>query len=118
MRNVVYGASGSSRRTPAASSDVVSWSSTFLRESDMRQLKETRLCLEPPPPVLRVIRAAVIALVLAAPSPAHGQRTELEKRIVRTTLANGLEVIVVPNPGVPLVTIEADVKNGSFTQTP
>lgn len=36
----------------------------------------------------------------------------------RTTLANGLEVIVVPNPGVPLVTIEAAVKNGSFTQAP
>jgi zinc protease len=29
-----------------------------------------------------------------------------------------LEVIAVENHGVPLVTIEADVKNGSFTQTP
>ena len=50
--------------------------------------------------------------------PALGQRTELEKRILRTTLPNGLEVIVVPNPGVPLVTIEAAVRNGSFTQAP
>ena len=33
-------------------------------------------------------------------------------------LANGLEVIVVENHGVPLVTVEIDVKNGSFTQTP
>lgn len=46
------------------------------------------------------------------------QRAELEKRIRRDTLANGLEVIVVENPGVPLVTIEAVVRNGSFTQTP
>lgn len=34
------------------------------------------------------------------------------------TLPNGLDVIVVENRGVPLVTIEADVKNGSFTQGP
>jgi len=32
------------------------------------------------------------------------------------TSPNGLQVIVVENHGVPLVTIEADVKNGSFTQ--
>ncbi|HSQ31062.1 MAG TPA: pitrilysin family protein [Gemmatimonadaceae bacterium] len=46
------------------------------------------------------------------------QRAELERHIQRTTLPNGLDVIVVPNHGVPLVTIEADVKNGSFTQGP
>jgi zinc protease len=34
------------------------------------------------------------------------------------TLPNGLDIIVVENRGVPLVTIEADVKNGSFTQDP
>jgi zinc protease len=50
--------------------------------------------------------------------PASGQRAELEKRILRTILPNGLEVIVVPNPGVPLVTIQAAVRNGSFTESP
>jgi zinc protease len=49
---------------------------------------------------------------------ARGQRAELEKIIQRKVLANGLEVIVVENHGVPLATIEIDVKNGSFTQTP
>jgi len=49
---------------------------------------------------------------------AWGQRAELAKIIQRKVLANGLEVIVVENHGVPLVTIEIDVKNGSFTQTP
>jgi zinc protease len=53
-----------------------------------------------------------------APVPARGQRAELEKIIQRKVLANGLEVIVVENHGVPLATIEIDVKNGSFTQTP
>src|SRR5881397_2844857 len=35
-----------------------------------------------------------------------------------TTLANGLHVIVVENHAVPLVTVELDVKNGGYTQTP
>lgn len=52
------------------------------------------------------------------PSVATGQRAELEKIIQRRVLTNGLEVIVVENHGVPLATIEVDVKNGSFTQTP
>jgi zinc protease len=34
------------------------------------------------------------------------------------TLANGLEVIVIESHAVPLVTIEIDVKNGAYTQTP
>ena len=33
-------------------------------------------------------------------------------------LANGLEVIVVENHGVPLATVEMVVRNGAFTQTP
>jgi len=50
--------------------------------------------------------------------PARAQRAELERRIRRDTLSNGLEIIVVENHGVPLATIEADVRNGSFTQSP
>lgn len=63
-------------------------------------------------------RAIAIAVMVAAPSMLAAQRAELERRIHRTTLPNGLDVIVVENRGVPLVTIEADVKNGSFTQGP
>lgn len=33
-------------------------------------------------------------------------------------LDNGLEVIVIQNSAVPLVTIELDVKNGAYTETP
>jgi len=34
------------------------------------------------------------------------------------TLPNGLDVIVIENPAVPLVTVELDVKNGAYTETP
>ena len=63
---------------------------------------------------------ATFALLVAAVVPlrANAQRAELEKIIQRKVLPNGLEVIVVENHGVPLVTVEIDVKNGSFTQTP
>src|SRR6187551_378008 len=61
--------------------------------------------------------AAALTFVLA-PSIVSAQRAELEKIIKRKVLANGLEVIVVENHGVPLATIEVDVKNGSFTQSP
>jgi zinc protease len=59
-----------------------------------------------------------VVLLLAWSTPAAAQRAELEKRIHRTTLSNGLEVIAVENRGVPLVTIEAVVRNGAFVQTP
>jgi zinc protease len=63
---------------------------------------------------------ATLALLLSAlpPMEAGAQRAELEKIIQRKVLGNGLEIIVVENHGVPLATIEIDVKNGSFTQTP
>ena len=60
----------------------------------------------------------VLAAVALTAAPADGQRAELEKIIQRRLLLNGLEVIVVENHGVPLATVEIDVKNGSFTQSP
>ena len=57
-------------------------------------------------------------LALTVPSLATAQRAELQKIIRQKILPNGLEVIVVENHGVPLVTIEVDVRNGSFTQAP
>jgi zinc protease len=67
---------------------------------------------------LRTFRASLIALLILLPTALAAQRAELERHIKRTTLPNGLEIIVVENHGVPLVTVEADVKNGSFTQGP
>jgi zinc protease len=59
-----------------------------------------------------------LAAIAVAALPVQAQRAELEKRILRTTLPNGLEVIVAPNPGVPLVTVYMAVRNGSFTESP
>src|SRR6266571_9008910 len=68
--------------------------------------------------VLRYCATLAALLLVLAPVHAWGQRAELEKIIQRKVLTNGLEVIVVENHGVPLATIEIDVKNGSFTQSP
>ena len=38
--------------------------------------------------------------------------------ISKQTLDNGLDVIVINNPVVPLVTVEFDVKNGAYTEAP
>lgn len=61
---------------------------------------------------------ALLWFVALAPAALHAQRAELERIIKRRVLPNGLEVIVVENHGVPLATVEVNVRNGSFTQTP
>ncbi len=68
--------------------------------------------------IRRAVGASLLAMLVCVSSIATAQRSELERRVQRTTLPNGLDIIVVENRGVPLVTIEADVKNGSFTQDP
>ncbi|MFL5549806.1 MAG: M16 family metallopeptidase [Gemmatimonadaceae bacterium] len=68
--------------------------------------------------VLRYCATLLLLISALVPMSVQGQRAELEKIIQRRILPNGLEVIVVENHGVPLATIEIDVKNGSFTQSP
>ncbi len=55
-------------------------------------------------------------LPLATPGEAQSRKV-LERVLRREVLSNGLEVIVVENHAVPLVTLEVDVRNGAFTQT-
>lgn len=50
-----------------------------------------------------------------APAPV---RTNVANEIKSKTLANGLEVIVVEDHSLPLVTIELAARNGSFTEPP
>lgn len=46
------------------------------------------------------------------------QQSAPEVPIVTKTLANGMEIIVLRDPAVPLVTVELAVRNGSFTEPP
>lgn len=61
----------------------------------------------------------LILSLLAVASPAQQKPAPTyEVPIVTKTLANGLEVIVLPDSSVPLVSVELDVRNGSFTEPP
>lgn len=76
----------------------------------------------------RVLPRVSLGVLLALAAPSIGalvphtasaqSKVELEKVLRRKVLANGLEVIVVENHGVPIATLEIDVRNGAFTQTP
>ena len=61
-----------------------------------------------------MLSRSLLLLALAAPAVLPAQALPVRD----TTLANGLHVIVVENHSVPLVTVELDVKNGAYTQTP
>ncbi|MBA2663757.1 MAG: insulinase family protein [Bradymonadaceae bacterium] len=63
-----------------------------------------------------VLAAVVLLASSFAATPAFAD--EPRELIHTQTLANGLEVIVIPNPAVPIVTVELAVKNGAFTETP
>jgi zinc protease len=64
------------------------------------------------------IALAACAVAFFSPVRLDAQRAQLEKFIRHRVLANGLEVIVAEAHGVPLATIEFNVRNGSFTQRP
>lgn len=54
----------------------------------------------------------------AATKPAPVLPQTAEVPFVTKTLSNGLEIIVLPDASVPLVTVELAVRNGSFTEPP
>src|SRR5882672_10351717 len=58
--------------------------------------------------------SATAAALQTATAPARPQQAQLVNHI----LANGLEVIVLEDHSVPLVTAELAVKNGSYTEPP
>ncbi|HYT83868.1 MAG TPA: pitrilysin family protein [Gemmatimonadales bacterium] len=66
--------------------------------------------------VPRDVRLLALALALALPHTAAAQQSPLERAMHRAALDNGLQVIVVDNPAVPLATALVAVHNGAFTQ--
>lgn len=57
-----------------------------------------------------------VALLSVATTAVSAQSRSLGAVLRDTTLGNGLQVVVVPNPTVPLVTIQVTIRNGAFTQ--
>ena len=53
-----------------------------------------------------------------SPAAASSAKQTYEVPFVSKTLANGLEVIVLQDSSVPIVTVELAVRNGSFTESP
>src|SRR6478672_4972301 len=106
---VVYGPRGTSRlarpfgrRAASASSAAIALASSVAVASALA------------PAVTRAQAHSVTSVAASATA----QRATLEKVIKREVLPNGMEIIVAENHGVPLATIEIDVRNGAFTQAP
>ncbi len=73
------------------------------------------------PPVILGRHVAVLQQprrVSSQAGPATATARLPEAKLVNRVLANGLEVIVLEDHSVPLVTIELAVKNGSYTEPP
>ena len=64
--------------------------------------------------VLTQQRAAQPAPAVSAATPARLP----EAKLISQVLPNGLEVIILEDHSIPLVTIELAVKNGSYTEPP
>jgi len=62
----------------------------------------------------RALAALAAAFLLFGGGSAYAQKYQIYQK----TLSNGLDVIVVHNPSVPLVTVEIDVHNGAYTEPP
>ncbi|MGI8494235.1 MAG: M16 family metallopeptidase [Pyrinomonadaceae bacterium] len=83
----------------------------------------------------KILLSSLLALTAAATAPTYAQiirepkrplivpavvskQQGLEVPFVNKVLANGLEVIVLRDPSVPIVTVELAARNGSFTEPP
>ena len=62
----------------------------------------------------RSILALICVTLFLVGSTAFAQKYGIYQK----KLANGLDVIVIQNPTVPLVTVEIDVHNGGYTESP
>ncbi len=68
--------------------------------------------------LLAAPRSAQLAQQAPVRTPSVASAEQLQTKFVSKTLANGLEVIVLEDHSIPLVTCELAVRNGSFTEPP
>ncbi len=66
----------------------------------------------------KILTSALFTLTLLSTLIFAQNNTGIEVPFVNKTLKNGLEVIVLADSSVPLVTIELAARNGSFTEPP
>ena len=66
----------------------------------------------------RILVATLVAMALPAPGFAQDRIDVTYDNVHSTTLANGLEVVVVESHAVPIATIEIAARNGAFTEPP
>lgn len=77
-----------------------------------------------PMPISKKLIAVFALFFVLGPTAVYGQSTPSEfgqdksELIHSKTLDNGLDVIVLPDPSLPIATIEIAVKNGAFTEPP
>lgn len=66
--------------------------------------------------MLRALKSftVLVTILVSATTMAQSAKDVVQKR----TLANGLDVVVIAAPGLPIATIEICVRNGAFTETP
>lgn len=71
------------------------------------------------PPAIGAIVVVTLAAAGCAGLTPRGRMAPLTASgdVFRGRLANGLDVVLVPNPVVPLVTVQIAVKNGAFVET-
>ncbi|MBL8015626.1 MAG: insulinase family protein, partial [Ignavibacteria bacterium] len=63
-------------------------------------------------------RILLTLIVLFAGIPCIFSQTDLPEGYYFKTLPNGLDVLVVIDKSVPIATIEINVKNGAYTESP
>ena len=71
-----------------------------------------------PPAAFAAPQVARHSATATAPQKATVPARPQQAQLVNHTLANGLEIIVLEDHSVPLVTLELAVKNGSYTEPP
>src|SRR5690606_20813464 len=70
-------------------------------------------------PAMRVLAVLFVALWMLLPGSAAADTVRQPQPLIqRHTTPNGLEVLVVENHALPLVTIEVAVRNGAMTEPP
>ncbi len=66
----------------------------------------------------KILSSAFLAFLIFTNASFSQAKKGIEIPFVNKTLENGLEVIVLPDSSVPLVTVELAARNGSFTEPP